>query len=256
MFVKPSDVVSIQFTTQNATTGAAANADSLPTGVLVKNGDDTAETVTVSNIATGVYKASVTIPSGYVAGDEVQLRIAATVSSVAGKAVIWAGEVDTARGSELTAAVWAYATRTLTQSAASAAATIEGTTLTVYRGTTWTIALTGLGSLTTNSKLWFTVKERLTDTDSAALIQVEKTNGLTRVNGAAYNTAADGSITINDASAGNITITVKPAATLALAIMDNLNYDVKVLTNGGVVSLLADGTHKFNVRGDATRAVS
>lgn len=101
MFVKPSDVVSVQFTTQNATTGAAANADSLPTGVLVKNGDDTAETVTVSNIATGVYKASVTIPSGYVAGDEVQLRIAATVSSVAGKAVVWSAEVDTARVSEV-----------------------------------------------------------------------------------------------------------------------------------------------------------
>lgn len=101
MLVKPSDTVSIQFTAQNATTGAAANADSLPTGVLVKNGDDTAETVTVTNIATGVYKASVTIPSGYVAGDEVQLRIAATVSSVAGKAVVWSAEVDTARASDV-----------------------------------------------------------------------------------------------------------------------------------------------------------
>lgn len=109
MLVKPSDVVSIQFTTQNATTGAAANADSLPTGVLVKNGDDTAETVTVSNIATGVYKASVTIPSGYVAGDEVQLRIAATVAGVAGKAVVWGAEVDTARVSETYARIGAPA---------------------------------------------------------------------------------------------------------------------------------------------------
>lgn len=100
MFVKPSDTVTVQFTTQTPTTGAAANADSLPTGVLVKNGDDTAETVTVTNVSTGVYKAAVTIPSSYAAGDEVQLRIAATVASVAGKAVVWGAEVDTARVSE------------------------------------------------------------------------------------------------------------------------------------------------------------
>lgn len=256
MFVKPSDVVSIQFTTQNATSGAAANADSLPTAVLVKNGDDTAETVTVTNIATGVYKASVTIPSSYVAGDEVQLRVAATVSSVAGKAVIWNAEVDTARVSEVDADVWAYTPRTLTQSAASVAAAVDGSEITVYRGTTWMIALTELGSLATNSKLWFTVKEDLNDGDNAAILQIEKTDGLTRLNGAVYGTAADGALTIDDANAGNITITVKPAASKKIMPRSNLHYDVKALTSAGVVTLLSDGAAKFNVDADVTRAMS
>jgi len=137
------ETVTVDFTTQNPTTGALTDADALPTGVLVRNGVDTAEVVTVANKATGIYNASVTVPADYAAGDEVQIRIAATVASVAGGAVIWSDTLDTARpgtisttigaaGAGLTAlgdtrlanldatisgiaaAVWTYGTRTLT----------------------------------------------------------------------------------------------------------------------------------------------
>lgn len=104
MVVKPGDSVAIQFTTQNPSTGALANADSTPTGVLVRNGTNTGESVAVANIATGIYSATVTIPAGYVAGDEVQIRIAATVNGVAGGGVIWQATLDTTRVSEVAGA--------------------------------------------------------------------------------------------------------------------------------------------------------
>ncbi len=161
---------------------------------------------------------------------------------------------------EIAALVWTYVTRTLTQSAASVAAAVEGSTITVYRGTTWTIALTGLGSLSGYSKILFTVKDDAEDADTDAILQVGKysagTDGLLRLNGAAYGTASDGSIAVDDASAGNITITVKPAATTQCAVRGGLHYDVKLITGAGVVALKTIGVGKFNIRADVTRTIS
>lgn len=78
-----------QFTTHALATQALVNADSTPTGTLVKNGTDTAVTVTITNKGTGIYVAQFTIPSTYVAGDEVALRIAATIGGVATGKVVW-----------------------------------------------------------------------------------------------------------------------------------------------------------------------
>lgn len=70
-----------------AASGAAANADSLPTGAVKRNGvADGAVTVTVANDSTGQYSASYTIPTGYNNGDVIELVISATVGGVATKA--------------------------------------------------------------------------------------------------------------------------------------------------------------------------
>lgn len=85
---RPGDSYNTSFVVTSAT-GAAANADSTPTGSLLQNGAaDGAVTVTVTNPATGQYKAACTIPGGYAAGDVVELLIAATVGTVATKAVV------------------------------------------------------------------------------------------------------------------------------------------------------------------------
>jgi len=88
------------FTTSNPTTGAAADASSLPTGTLYINGTANAAVVTVANITTGLYKASVTLPT-LTAGDVVDIRVAATVATVAGEGVIFSGVADTKRVSDL-----------------------------------------------------------------------------------------------------------------------------------------------------------
>jgi len=99
--MKPGDSIVVDFTTHDPSTGAATDADSTPSGTLVRNGTDTAESVTVTNKATGVYKASVDIPGGYSAGDVVQVRIEATVDSTTGNAVIFSTVLDSKRVGEL-----------------------------------------------------------------------------------------------------------------------------------------------------------
>ncbi len=105
MSLRPGDAFAFQFTTQDST-GAATNADGTPTGTVVKNGtDDATPTVTVTNPSTGVYKASLTVPVGYVAGDVFQVRVAATVSGVTAKATTSSIVLDTKRASDTLSAV-------------------------------------------------------------------------------------------------------------------------------------------------------
>lgn len=100
MSYKPNDTYYGQFTTQNSS-GAATNADSLPTGKVTHNGTDTATSVTITNLDTGRYEATFTISNTYAAGDTVQVSISATVGGVAGKAVLDSFVLDGKRISDL-----------------------------------------------------------------------------------------------------------------------------------------------------------
>jgi hypothetical protein len=154
----------------------------------------------------------------------------------------------------LPAAIWAAATRTLTQSAASAAAAVSGDTITIVRGDTASIALTDLGSLANLSKLYFTVKAREEDADADSLIQIEAAAGLLYINGVT-GTAENGTITIDDATDGDITITLTAAETAKLPTHLTGYYDVEIVRSSGTpVTTLTYGS--FVIVDDATRAVS
>jgi len=93
----------VSFTT-NDSTGAAINADSLPTAVLVRNGAvDGAVTVAVANLSTGAYVASFTVPGGYSVGDDLEVLISATVDSIAAKLFKGHGKVDSTTASRAVA---------------------------------------------------------------------------------------------------------------------------------------------------------
>lgn len=83
----------VQFVVTDAA-GDAADADALPTGTAVVNGqDDGAITVTVTKpVGTGIYYASLT-PTGTSTGDSVQVRIAATIGGVNTHAMLAVGQV-------------------------------------------------------------------------------------------------------------------------------------------------------------------
>lgn len=90
MTIAAGETIYHQFTTHDPDNKLAlVDADSTPTGTLVKNGTDTAVSVTVTKKATGTYTAQFTIPGTYVAGDEVALRINATIGGVATGRVVW-----------------------------------------------------------------------------------------------------------------------------------------------------------------------
>ncbi len=93
MSVRSSQAITVEFVTSRFDTGAATNADSTPTGTLVVNGTDNGASVTVTNVDTGRYKAAVTLPTLSV-GDVVELSVAATVNSVAGKGIVWRDTKD------------------------------------------------------------------------------------------------------------------------------------------------------------------
>lgn len=104
MSVKTGQAVTVLFSTANASTGAATDATGDPAGTLYVNGTADAASVTVTNITTGLYKAAVTLPA-LSAGDQVSIRIAATVATVAGEGVVWQETADTYRTSDIEALV-------------------------------------------------------------------------------------------------------------------------------------------------------
>jgi hypothetical protein len=132
------------------------------------------------------------------------------------------------------AAVWSYATRTLTTAIAAVTPppVVSGETVTVLKGDTWNLPFTDLGDLTGNTKLWLTVKREYSDTDSEATLQIERTVGLQRLNGAAA-TASEGSATVIDAPTGDVTFAVDEAATVQVEA-GRYYYDVQSLIGGTV----------------------
>jgi hypothetical protein len=79
---QPGETIRYEFAT-HAATGAAVDADAIPTVVLLRNNAASGETVTVTKAATGLYIAAVAIPEDWAAGDTVQLRISAAVAAIA-----------------------------------------------------------------------------------------------------------------------------------------------------------------------------
>jgi hypothetical protein len=178
--------------------------------------------------------------------------LATSVSGVA--AAVWAvGTRTLTSGGFAAADVWAYATRTLTQSAAQVTAIVQGSDITVRRGDTWSITLTGLGNISSRTKLYFTVKASTDSPDTAALLKVEEGVGLQILNGSSSVTAGDAGITVNSAVTGSITITLTAAKSATLPEREDYFYDVQMVTSSGVTTL-TDGT--FEVEADVTRATS
>jgi hypothetical protein len=156
----------------------------------------------------------------------------------------------------LPADTWAYATRTLTASVAQTIATLTGDNITVTRGDTVSLSLTGLGALTGYVSLDFSVKLSPSYTDAEATLRVRKNasglnDGLLTLNGAA-GTPAQGTITVDSEAAGNITLTVAAAAAAQLAA-GKYQYDIQMITATAVHTLTIG---EFAVVGDITKAVS
>lgn len=149
------------------------------------------------------------------------------------------------------AQVWTYATRTLTQTAASVTAAVSGESdLTIYRGDTLSATFTSLtADVSDNDKLWFTFKTDKSGADTAALVMIDKT-GLTRINGEAATTAANGAITTPSTTSVTVTLAAVEAAKLGEVAG---YYDIQKL-KGTTITTLASGD--CTVTTDVTRATS
>ena len=155
--------------------------------------------------------------------------------------------------------IWAYVSRTLTQSGINVQAAVAGNEITVTRGNTLQIALTGLGSLSNYVSLLFTVKHSYDDPDASALIQIKKNlsglnDGLLYINGGVATTAANGSLTLTSLPLGNITINLTAAECAKLSPHPDLKYDIKLIQSAGILQYTMR-TGKFVLESGVTKAI-
>ena len=103
MSIKPLQAIANRFTISDPTNeGALINADSLPTGSFLEDGDvDAAVPVTVANVSTGVYKWSATVPTDYVVGTIVSIQIAGVLNALNIGSVVATYEVDSASNADI-----------------------------------------------------------------------------------------------------------------------------------------------------------
>jgi hypothetical protein len=110
----------------------------------------------------------------------------------------------------------------------------------------------GLGDLSGRSSLYFTVKmmrEKDEVTDAQSIIQIEETAGLLYINKNAASVAGNGTLTVTDALAGNITVTL--AATESDKIEPNTSYLYDIKMDNTVL-----GEGKFYVSTAITRTIT
>lgn len=145
----------------------------------------------------------------------------------------------------IAAAVWGYATRTLTSSSTAPGVGLTAQAWTVLRGDTLTRTFATIAADPTITRCRLTVKRRYEDTDNEAILAVDSTSGLLRLNGAAPG-AYTATFTV---ATGVLSV---PAATMAQLDPRGYRYDVQVW-RGAVVQTIERGG--FVLTEDYTMAV-
>ena len=223
--------------------------DGVVDAILVDTGTDIP-----ASIATA--QADLDNPDQYKA-DVSALALEATLTAIKGAG--WTDETLKAISEAIAALtdvsaaeVWAYATRTLTQTATSITAAVSGSSITDIRGNTWDI---DVASLTLDSnQIQFAIKRNSLDTDNEALLLVAKTGGLLRLNGAAV---VAGDATKASLTYAGTTLTIAADASITAQLpVGSWRYGIQSVTSAtpGVVSEPYGGA--FVISSDIVRATA
>ena len=116
---------------------------------------------------------------------------------------------------------------------------VENCGFSITSSDTWIQSVTGLGNLT-DKKVTFTIKSDRRDVDSAAIVFLDEAIGLLYLNGA-VTTTSWGSITIDDETAGNITLRLESDATHLIPTGKYIDA-IKVIKDNADFSLRNAGT--------------
>lgn len=129
---------------------------------------------------------------------------------------------------------------------------VVASTITVVRGDTLSIGLTGMGDISSRTKFVLTAKVSNDDLDADAIIQIVEGTGLTRFNGSGTVTAGHASLTVTNATTGAATVVLNATETAQLVVRD-LVWDAQAILTAGPTTV-ASGA--MSVVADVTRATS
>jgi len=157
--------------------------------------------------------------------------------------------------------VWSHATRTLTVPAVAAAATEDGTTLTLYKDADINIEFTGLTIPTGAKKVVFTIKDNLDDADTAAALQATyqltdvpaETHTLNYINSAVPPVLTTPVTFTVDTDSVEFDMTAAAAYYLPRYERGYLKWDLKLIT-ATTVQILQQGL--VQILGTSTRTVA
>ena len=203
----------------------------------------------LSGSALGEISAS--LPAAGAAASDVWAYTTRTLTASAISACTFDDDAISATAS----AVWSYGSRTLTQTAQSVVDTIVNGTgkITLRRGDSQSVSITGLGDISDRSELWFTAKKHKGQSDIQAQIMISEGSGLHYINGTAPILVSNGAIAVNSAASGNITITLGAPETANLVAYPSYFYDVQVKRTSSSINTLTE--NMLEVTDDVTHTV-
>ena len=135
--------------------------------------------------------------------------------------------------------------------AAVAVASQDPLVMTCLRGDTLRFTLPVMGDLSNRTKLVFTAKVNVNDSDSMAVLQILEGTGLVRLNGSSQVISSTANLTVTSVLTGAVNLEIDASVTAALAVQD-LVWDVQAILTTGVTTPVR-GT--MTVVADVTRSV-
>ena len=135
--------------------------------------------------------------------------------------------------------------------AAVAVASQDPLVMTCLRGDTLRFTLPVMGDLSNRTKLVFTAKVNVNDSDSMAVLQILEGTGLVRLNGSSQVISSTANLAVTSVLTGAVNLEIDASVTAALAVQD-LVWDVQAILTTGVTTPVR-GT--MTVVADVTRSV-
>jgi hypothetical protein len=136
--------------------------------------------------------------------------------------------------------------------AAIAVASQDPLVMTCLRGDTLRFTLPVMGNLSNRTKLVFTAKGNVSDSDSMAVLQILEGTGLARLNGSSQVNPGEASLIVTSVSTGEVNLEIDASVTAALAVQD-LVWDVQAILSTGVTTPVGGS---LTVVADVTRSVT
>ena len=133
-----------------------------------------------------------------------------------------------------------------------AIASQDPSVMTCLRGDTLRFTLPLMGDLRNRTKLVFTAKGSVSDSDSMAVIQIFEGTGLVRLNGNGQVISSAASLIVTNESTGAVNLEIDASVTAVLAVQD-LVWDVQAILSTGVTTPVC-GT--LTVVADVTQSVT